>query len=150
MSAPLLLLSDISAALGAASGSPWLQTLGRLHVVTVHFPIALLVLAGLIELTRRRSAKPSATAITCLALGAAGAIVASTLGTIHRGFSDFTGDSSVVASRHQWLGFTTAAVATAARVVSLIAARRQTTLPQRISRWTTVACALLVAFTAHL
>src|SRR5437763_14761139 len=134
MSTPPFLLSDISAALGAASGSPWLQTLGRLHVVTVHFPIALLVLAGLIELTRRRSAKPSAMAVSCLALGAAGAIVASTLGTIPRGCSDFTGDSTVIASRHQSPGSSTAAVATAALFVALIAVRRQTTVPPATPR----------------
>ena len=37
----------------AADISPaWLQTLGRFHVAIVHFPIALLLVAGMVEAWR--------------------------------------------------------------------------------------------------
>jgi uncharacterized membrane protein len=55
----------------AATNSAYAQTLGRLHVVIVHFPIALLLVAGVIELYRTLRGKRglSPTAAVCLGLG---------------------------------------------------------------------------------
>src|SRR3954467_7014562 len=59
---------------------------GVFHPAVVHFPIALLTVAALMEtlaIVRGRSVKSAAisqTALTCLFLGAAGAVLAATLG----------------------------------------------------------------------
>ena len=56
-----------------AQPSPWLETLGRFHVVFVHFPIALLACAALGETWSllRRERAPMAAVRFCLWLGAA-------------------------------------------------------------------------------
>src|SRR2546422_514178 len=52
------------------SGKFW-QLFGKLHVVVVHFPIALIMIAGIIELFRiRKQSAPSDAAYICLAIGA--------------------------------------------------------------------------------
>jgi uncharacterized membrane protein len=63
--------------------SPLLLFLSRMHVVLVHFPIGLIVAAGLIEFVRLRAAPQrgrSSAASLCLALGAAGALLAAASG----------------------------------------------------------------------
>ena len=57
--------------------SPWRTWLGKLHPLVVHFPIALLVVALLAELLRKRG-----TACFLLVLGAGGAVLSSLLGWI--------------------------------------------------------------------
>lgn len=92
----------------AVNWQPWFQTLGRLHPAVVHFPIALLIVAGLIELWQmiRRRPGASPTAVVCLVLGAISAVVAVALGLIH---AHYTGMDGV--NTHKWLGVSTAAVA---------------------------------------
>src|SRR4051812_25899095 len=99
--------------LAALPPSPLLETLGRLHVATVHLPIALLLVAGLIELWRtiRRSKGPSPTAITCLILGACSAVLASVFGWIHAGYATYAGREAQAMEWHRWLGVATSAVA---------------------------------------
>src|SRR2546429_9486705 len=60
----------------------WLQTLGRFHVVIVHFPIVLLLVAGAGELWRsgRRKSGPSPAAGGRLIAGPAAAGVSTTPG----------------------------------------------------------------------
>src|SRR5689334_21791150 len=96
--APILL----SAAAATGGGGPWLETFGRLHVAVVHLPVALLLVAAILELWHliRRSPTRSPSARTCLVIGAASAVIATATGWIHRG-STPNGDTLV---RHQWLG----------------------------------------------
>src|SRR5215216_5224373 len=88
----------------AASQSPWFQALGRFHVAVVHFPIALLLVAGLIELWRAAwgADKPSPTAIGCLIVGTFAAALSSVLGWIHKGFTGFGSESGTTLALHQW------------------------------------------------
>src|SRR5437762_14363953 len=104
-----------------AISSIWLQTMGRAHVAVVHFPIALLMLAGLVECWRamRRKQGVSSFALACLVLGALGAIVATILGWIHKDFSTFGGQTASVVRAHQWLGVATAAIAIIALLATL-------------------------------
>src|SRR4051812_13622936 len=90
----------------AAAASPWLETLGRFHVTVVHFPIALLLIAGLIEGWRawRGYKEPSRTAIGCLLLGGLAAVLSSVLGWIHKGFTSFAAEGSSTLALHQWIG----------------------------------------------
>src|SRR4051794_23062221 len=127
----------------AGPSSAWLQTLGRFHVAIVHFPIALLLVAGMAELWRsfRRSRAPSPTAIVCLVVGAATAILSAWMGWIHKGFGSFAGEQGRDLFIHQWLGIAAAIFAVGA-LITLASSRKQ---PARlwIYRSTTILCAIL-------
>jgi uncharacterized membrane protein len=105
--------------------------LGKLHPLAVHFPIALLIAAALLELFKKREA-----AKICAALGAAGAVVAAILGWIAAGAKNES-DSLTI---HRWLGVGVAAVSVAA----VLMYRRA--VPYRIGLF---AAALLVAAAGH-
>lgn len=106
----------------AVSMSALVQTLGRLHVVVVHFPIALLLLAGVIEayrlVVRKRGASPVAG--TMLALGAIAAVAAAGMGWVLKG-SD---EPSSTLTWHQWVGISAAAVAIVAAALAPVARRK--------------------------
>src|SRR4051812_37851094 len=95
-----------------ASSSAWMQTLGRLHVVIVHFPIALLLVGAMIEMAQmiRRKTGPTKVGSACVVLGAVSAGIAAWFGYIHRGFSNFGKDSLTTANWHEWLGIASACV----------------------------------------
>ncbi len=99
----------------SASGS----VLTRLHPATVHFPIALLIVAALVEmLALARSSAPLAQAANVMTVaGAAGAVVAALFGWIHTGIW-FGGDSTM--HWHRWTG---TGLALAAPLVALLAFR---------------------------
>ena len=80
-----------------------------LHPATVHFPIALLLMAALIEMfvmSRRTSEREAATKIMIYG-GAAGSVVAALFGWIHTGLW-FGGDT--VMQLHRWNGMLIAAL----------------------------------------
>src|SRR5690349_21433011 len=96
-------MSDACLITAAAASTAWAQSFGRFHVVVVHFPIALLILAAVIELwamVRRKT--PSPTAAVCAVFGTLGAIVASTSGWYHRTDGSFTGSTFTI---HEVLAF---------------------------------------------
>src|SRR3954447_14149319 len=101
---------SVPAPAAAVISPAMLQTLGRFHVVIVHFPIALLLLAGAAELWRsmRRKNEPSPMAIACLITGALAAAASSALGWIHKGFTGFAGESGRTLALHQWIGIASA------------------------------------------
>src|SRR4051812_1455842 len=103
----------ISVMVTLAISQAWLQTMGRAHVAVVHFPIALLMLAGIVESWRaaRRKVGFSSFSLACMILGAVSAIVAAIFGWIHASFSTFGGQTASVMRAHQWLGIATAAIA---------------------------------------
>src|SRR5215213_7273133 len=102
-----------------AISPPVLQTLGRLHVAIVHFPIALLCVAAIVESWRilLRKKDPSQLAIFCLIVGGISAIAAGVLGWIHKGYGSFGGEQALTLGLHQWIGI----AAAAASVFSLVA-----------------------------
>src|SRR4051812_7088160 len=91
----------------------YIQTIGRFHVATVHFPIALLLLAGAIEGWRwlRGAKEVSPAGRLCLIAGAIAAVFAAAMGWIHKGFSTFGGTAATALWMHQWLGIAAAIVA---------------------------------------
>jgi uncharacterized membrane protein len=104
----------------AADAAPWVgRFLGRLHPVAVHFPIALLLTALLLEAYRlvRRHPVAGDTALVCVGCGAAGAVVAATLGWQAGEYSDYTGHAAEMLETHRWLGVATAAGAVAVTLV---------------------------------
>src|SRR5277367_1669766 len=96
--------------------SLWLQTFGRMHVVIVHFPIALLLLAGVMEFCRiiRRKPEPSPSVRTFLWLGAVAAVIAVAAGLVLKTSSAKDQDGLIA---HQWFGISTAAVAVLLAIV---------------------------------
>jgi mono/diheme cytochrome c family protein/uncharacterized membrane protein len=133
----------------AAVSPQWVQALGRFHVVIVHFPIALLLLAGMAELWRsiRRSKQASPLAIVCLVIGGLAAIVSSVLGWIHKGFTGFAAEGGFTLNLHQWLGIAAASAAVVALATLFIVRLRNRPLwPYRLA---TITCAFLVAAAGH-
>ncbi|MFY0653940.1 MAG: DUF1549 domain-containing protein [Cyclobacteriaceae bacterium] len=84
-----------------------LQLFGRLHPLTVHFPIGLLVVALFLEMLTLKGKRPGLRdGITWMIyLGALFAVLATGLGWFLRTFDDYSGD---LVNLHQNLGITTA------------------------------------------
>ena len=126
-----------------------LELLGRLHPLVVHFPIALLLVALVMEsatLTgRRQSLREGITWV--VDIGAASAIVAAVFGWLLFEAGTYAGQTAAV---HKWLGISTAALAGATAVLHAIARRRA-----RKSLWTgyrlaLAATCLVLAAAGHL
>jgi uncharacterized membrane protein/YHS domain-containing protein len=126
----------------------WFELAGKLHIVVVHFPIALIILAGLLELLRFRKPRPGDVTYFCLIVGAAAAVVAAVLGWIDAG-NLFGGVSGKTLFLHRWLGITLAAGAVLMVVVATVARARPSPFISRTARAGMVFCALLVAVVGH-
>jgi uncharacterized membrane protein len=106
-------------------GDGW-TVLGRLHVATVHFPIALIVAGVAVDLLNRsRDPGRERTASTMIALGALSSVVAAALGWIHDAAEPMGGSLSVIVERHRWFGIgSTVLAALAATLRRSVAIRR--------------------------
>ena len=129
----------------------WLRALGRLHVMTVHFPIALLIAAVLIEFLRRRgSAWPDRAVLWCLGLGALSAAAVAGLGWIHAEAEPLGRTLALTLERHRWAGIATSAVALAAFAFALAAKGRASEGRAQTLRVLLVFAAAGVAVSGHL
>jgi mono/diheme cytochrome c family protein/uncharacterized membrane protein len=119
--------------------------LGRYHVITIHFPIALLLAAGLAELLFMRwpARLPAVVARYCLLLGTAGAIVAASLGWLLAGSLAWAPEDRETLEVHRWFGTAAAACAFLATVMQLLAGPAGDTV-----RRTAYRCLLLMAVAA--
>ena len=122
--APLTPASLVGASPGSSDvphppiGIRMLRLIGKLHVLVVHFPIALLAAAAAAEswwIWRGRLGISSVVRF-CVLTGAAGAVAAGLLGWLHASYGGFGADSAGVLFLHRWLGAAAAlgAIATAA------------------------------------
>jgi len=93
----------------------WLLWIGRLHPMWVHFPIALLLAAGLAELLSARTRDPrfEFAARFSLWAGTIGALVAAPLGWADAlgVVEEYTGTPATLLFYHRWAGTATAVVA---------------------------------------
>jgi uncharacterized membrane protein len=112
-----------SAAVDAAASSgswPWML-FGRLHVLTVHFPIALLTIVLVVEslrwLRKRSAPDPTLTVITVFA--ALSAVVATVMGWAQASCMDFAGREAEIVTVHRWLGVATAALSVVVAALAL-------------------------------
>jgi uncharacterized membrane protein/mono/diheme cytochrome c family protein len=101
----------------------WLQLLGRLHPVLVHFPIALLLVAFLFELFGLRKSG-GGSSLTLLGLGAASAVVAATAGWFWADFEPPSARDAEALDWHRWTGVATASLALLAWILALVARKR--------------------------
>lgn len=92
--------------IATVDASTALLALGRLHVVVVHFPIALLLVAAALELVARAraSADLERTAKLLLVLGALAAVAAVALGWLHAAQEPLGGGARELLERHRWIG----------------------------------------------
>ena len=123
----------------------WLGLLGRTHVVVIHFPIALLLMAALGEVWGRVRGRPVGWTSGTLMFGAFGAALSMGLGWILVWFSGYEPGSTL--TLHQYMGTATALVAI------LSAAVHWKTGRVRARWWTTlliIVTAALVGLTGHL
>jgi uncharacterized membrane protein/mono/diheme cytochrome c family protein len=103
----------------------WLTVLGRLHVLAVHFPIALVIVGVLIEMFRlpKRKAeapgrwRPSGGGLACVAIGAVAAGASAWSGWVYAGELG-AGDEFTT---HRWVGVAAAGTAGLAAAVGLFA-----------------------------
>lgn len=89
-----------------AALSPWLEVLGRLHPLVLHFPIALLITAALLELLggARRSPVFVRANLLCLAGGALGAALAAASGWYLAEFRSVSSAQQSALLWHRWGG----------------------------------------------
>jgi uncharacterized membrane protein/YHS domain-containing protein len=94
--------------------------LGRFHVVIVHFPIALLIVAAFSELLAILSRSHRLADFTRfnLTLGAAAAVLAAALGWLDAWGMNPTGERAGILMAHRWLGTGTALLACATFLIS--------------------------------
>jgi uncharacterized membrane protein len=93
-----------------------LHLLGRFHPAVVHFPIALISVAAVLEgwqLVRRKPTLAPATGV-CVGLGALSGIVAALFGWL---LANAQGDDGNLIQLHQWIGIASAAAAVLAAVL---------------------------------
>jgi uncharacterized membrane protein/YHS domain-containing protein len=134
------------------------RLLGRLHPLIVHFPIALLIVSGLLIATTatRHSRAAKDAARLCMILGAFGAVGAAGMGWLnaryeHGGLGEDTASLGV----HRWLGLAVAVIALFAGVMALRTYKREVLMRQLPARWRPVNAlgglllAVLVGVTGH-
>lgn len=110
---------------GKTFGQRLFRWLGRMHVMVIHFPIAMIVGAFGVELFGlwRRNAAYQEAARIMLIVGALGAIVAASLGWFAGGF--YLADRNPVLMTHRWLGTAIAVFASVLAYLSFAARRRE-------------------------
>lgn len=150
---PLLLILAAPLPLLAGEGLPSPMTLfGRMHVVMVHFPVALLMLMALIEVLRwRRPAGSMDQTVVIMAIIAALSSIASVAQglVLDGGSSDGESDYARTLALHKWLGITTAFFSIAAAVIALRRQLGDTLGLCRLYRALVLPGAVLVSLTGH-
>lgn len=129
--------------------SPWVETFGRLHVAMVHFPIALLVLAGVLEGWRvvRRKPGVSPTVVTCVILGAIATVLAAGMGWVLAGQGGYDGETAHTLMLHRWMGVATAGVAVVTAL--LLLAGKKSRGAMRAFTMGALVCTAMVSVTGH-
>lgn len=120
-----------------------MQWIGKFHPLSVHFPIALLLAAGLAEIMVKLTGKPQYELAVrfCVFVGAIGAVIAAALGWTHAIYAGYSGETLF---RHRWLG-----VGTAVWSVICVVLVLRTSNNRKFLRWALLIAALLVGAAGH-
>lgn len=107
-----------------ADGFKPVALFGRMHVLVVHFPIALLTVLAVMEVLRwrRRDTGSDRTVALLAVLAAVGSIAAIAMGWVQAGDGGGEGRAAQLLEWHRWLGVVTGVFAVG---VALVALRRQ-------------------------
>jgi mono/diheme cytochrome c family protein/uncharacterized membrane protein len=127
-----------------------LRWIGRLHVMLIHFPIALLMAAAVGELwSVWRDSQALRTAVRfCVLLGAGAGVGAVTLGWLHADVGGYGAGSPQILAQHRWLGTAAGLWAVGVALLSEVESRRGRR--SRLFRLLLCAGALLAGAAAHL
>lgn len=130
--------------------SPVLIFLGKLHVLSVHLPIALLPIATILEILgiALRSQAIKFVARTNFLLGALSAIVAATLGWVAASQSHYSGDLTNILAWHRSLGVSVASISLVG-LLGMLAMRKSETWGVFIYRSAIFVLLVLVPVAAH-
>lgn len=132
--------------------APVEHVLGRFHVLLVHFPLALIVMAGVFALSAgaRRGDQPSPTSFHCLWAGALGALLSVGAGWLYAHHDPVSARVESDLFWHRWVGV--AATAAAWISVILYALRRRSASPSLVtgSRTFLALAVILVGGAGHL
>lgn len=134
------------------SNDAWWRFFGRLHPAVVHFPIALLIVAAVIEIARtlwRKPRSPNA-ALPIVWLAAISAIVAAALGWINAEHEPHGESIADTLFWHRWLGVAVAVIASLAALLSLADRWWHRAGPRVAYRTTLVVGGLLVGYVGYL
>lgn len=115
---------------------------GKFHLLVLHFPIAFLLAAALVQWCQVASGRGGTAVSLLLWFGAAGAIAAAALGWMYAYDSVYFGDDEQLLFWHRWLGTGTAGVSTAVLLM-------KNRLSGKALALVLTLCAVLVAATAH-
>ncbi|MDQ8195249.1 YHS domain-containing protein [Coraliomargarita sp. SDUM461004] len=131
--------------------SHWLALLGNFHVLTVHLPIALLPIAGLLEAMSLffKSEKWRFAARLNFIAGASMAILAAVLGWIAASQSSYSGELADILTWHRWLGVSVASIA-AIGLLALLLANFKSPRALNVYRSLAFILIVLVPVAAHL
>ncbi len=132
-------------------GDTLLRFSGRLHPLLVHFPIGLIIGAGLVEILgspwRRRL---SSAARVMLGLGAIGAAAAAFTGWMNADFEGVGSSDRLLIEWHRWLGVSAAGLAGLTYLVGTAARSEGRRGLRNFSRIMLVACLGVVGVGGHL
>lgn len=133
------------------SPDAWLRVAGRLHPLLVHFPIALILAAAMIEVFRAAIRRgPSRTAVTMLAFGLLGAAAAIASGWLNGDFEP-RGSQAATMELHRWFAIAGGGVALLAVPLGAVALRSTRAGRSTIAfRGTLLVAAGVIGFAAHL
>jgi len=104
---------------GEGGSNPIVSLLGKLHVLAVHFPVALIPFAAFLAILSPLLSRPAFNQLADFSLfaGAFAAVVAAIMGWIAASQSSYPDNLSVILEYHRWLG---TSVATLAVLVSAV------------------------------
>jgi uncharacterized membrane protein len=128
-----------------------LRLLGRFHPTTIHFPIAFLLVAAVVELLGILRKKPLLTECLypALAIGSLGAVLAAALGWADAASLRFDPDDRFTLAVHRWLGTAAALLSSAACVYDLASRRGASGGSRVVFRTLLFSSAVAVAVGAH-
>ncbi|MEE2906558.1 MAG: DUF2231 domain-containing protein [Planctomycetota bacterium] len=149
----MLCFMDPMALLATGDISPWWRFFGRLHPLLLHFPIALIIAAAVLELVLcwRRNARPNAIASFCLWVGMVFAVLSAWTGwemAAHEGIADNPVKASLL-GWHRWTGIVLASLSIALCLAWLIERMSRPRWAFHVYRYGLWAAGILVCFVGH-
>lgn len=127
----------------------WWRFLGRLHPLTVHFPIGLAITAAVVELINiiRRKREASQFAITATGIAAVTAIFAAFFGWLNADFEGASQDTTLFL--HRWLGIIGAGGLLLVFMTGLVGRTGVRITAFNGYRWGLIICAVVVGIGSH-